>query len=201
MPNIIDKALFKRAIKFFIFAASITILAAIITYIINPDLKEVMKGIDSRASEQVKEATGVDKVWSYIVNNGFMVPFQMFILALIPIQFLYFLNIITTVSLPGILFGVALQSDFGKGFEIILSSLPHYVFEVFALCLLAAALFELNRVIRANIKNIFKKDRLGLSFIKPFLATVRTYAFFVLPIIILAALLETYIADFLYNLF
>jgi len=201
MKNLIDKVVFKRAINFFIFAASITIIAAIITYIINPDLQEIMAGLKNRSSEQVKESEGIDKVWSYIVNNGFAVPFQMFVLALIPIQFLYFINIITTVSLPGVLFGVALQVDFGKGFGIIISSIPHYVFEVFALCLLAAILFELNLVVRVKIRNIFKKNKDQMSLVKKFLATVKTYAIFVLPIIIAAAFLETYIADIIFDLF
>lgn len=176
-------------------------MATIITYIINPDLKAVMEGTKSRLPDQVKESIGIHKVWSYIVNNGFMVPLQMLILALIPIQFLYVANIISTVLLPGILFGIGLQADFKKGSEIIISTIPHYVFEVFALCLLAAVLFELNQVVRAKIRNIFKKDKKGISFIKKFLETIRTYAIIVLPTIIVAAFLETYIADIIFNLF
>jgi len=197
MPKIV----FKRAVNFFIFAAAITIIATIITYIINPDLKEVMGGLENRLPDQVKESTGIDKVWSYVVNNGFTVPLQMFILALIPIQFLYVINIISTVSLPGVAFGLVLQVNFRKGFDIIISSIPHFIFEVFALCLLAAVLFELNQVVRVKIRNLFKKDKEGISFIKKLLETIRTYAIFVLPTIIAAAFLETYIADIIFNLF
>lgn len=201
MVSTFPKTIFNRAVKFFLFAAAITIIATIITYIINPDLKEVMEGATNRIPDQVKESTGIDKVWSYIVNNGFMVPLQMLILALIPIQFLYVVNIVSTVSLPGILFGVGLQADFKKGFEIIISTTPHYIFEIFALCLLAAVLFELNQVVRAKIKNIFKKDKEGISFIKKSLETIKIYTIIVLPIIIVAAFLETYIADIIFNLF
>ena len=201
MPNIVGKIVFKRAINFFIFAVSLTIIATIITYVINPDLKEVMEGIEDRSSNQTKESTGIGKVWSYIANNGFAVPFQMFILSLIPIQFLYVINIIITVSLLGVLFGVVLQGNFEKGFGIIISSIPHYIFEIFAYCLLAAILFELNQVIRVKIRNIFKKDKVGISLIKKFLETIKIYAIFVLPIIIAAAFLETYIADIILNLF
>jgi uncharacterized membrane protein SpoIIM required for sporulation len=201
MMSTMPKIVFKRAINFFLFAAAITIIATIITYIINPDLKEVMGGVENRLPDQAKESTGIDKVWSYVVNNGFRVPLQMFILALIPIQFLYVINIILTVSLPGVAFGLALQVNFRKGFDIIISSIPHFIFEVFALCLLAAVLFELNQVVRVKIRNLFKKDKEGISFIKKFLETIRTYAIFVLPIIIAAAFLETYIADIIFNLF
>jgi uncharacterized membrane protein SpoIIM required for sporulation len=200
MTNVVNKVVFKRAIHFFIFAAVITIIATIITYIINPDLKEVIKGIEDRSSDQIKESTGIDKVWSYVVNNGFAVPLQMFILALIPIQFLYLVNIISTISLLGVLFGIVLQADFEKGFELVISSIPHTSFEIFAYCLLAAVLFELNQVIRVKIRNIFKKDKEGNSLIKKFLKTISTYVVFVLPIIIAAALLETYIADTILHL-
>ncbi|MGE6379233.1 stage II sporulation protein M [Peribacillus muralis] len=201
MLSTMPKIIVKRAVKFFLFAAAITIIATILTYIINPDLKELMEGVKSRLPNQVKESTGIDKFWSFIFNNGFMVPLQMLILALVPIQFLYVVNIISTVSLPGILFGVVLQVNFNKGFAMIISTIPHFVFEVFALCLLAAVLFELNQVVRVKISNIFKKDKKVISFIKKFLETIRTYAIFVLPIIIVAAFLETYIADIIFNLF
>jgi uncharacterized membrane protein SpoIIM required for sporulation len=201
MMSTMPKIVFKRAINFFIFAAAITIIATMITYIINPDLKEVMRGLENSLPDQTKESTGIDKARSFVVNNGFTVPLQMFILALIPIQFLYVINIILTASLPGVAFGLALQVNFRKGFDIIISSIPHFIFEVFALCLLAAVLFELNQVVRVKIRNLFKNDKEEISFIKKFLETIRTYAIFVLPIIIAAAFLETYIADIIFNLF
>ena len=201
MMSTMPKVVFKRAINFFIFAGALTIIATLITYIINPDLKEVMGGLESRLPDQTKESTGLDKVWSYVVNNGFMVPLQMFILAFIPIQFLYVINIIFTALLPGVAYGLALQADFRKGFDIIISSFPHFFFEVFALCLLAAVLFELNQVVRVKLKNTFKKDKESISFIRKFLEIIKTYSIFVLPIIIAAAFLETYIADIIFNLF
>ena len=201
MTEIVNKVIFKRAINFFIFSATITIIVTIITYMINPDLKEVMKGIEDSSSIQIRESTGMDKVGSYIVNNGFSVPLQMFFFALIPIQFLYFVNIISTISLLGVLFGIALQVDFEKGFELIISSLPHSSFEIFAYCLLAAVLFELNQVVRGKIKNKFKKNKEGHFLIKKFVMAIIAYAVFVLPIIIVAAFLETYIADIILSLF
>ena len=96
-----------------------------------------------------------------------MVPLQMFILSLIPIQFLYVINIISTASLPGILFGIVLQANFKKGFGIIISSIPHFLVEVFAFCLFAAILFELNKGIRIKLRNVFKNDK-EISLIKRF---------------------------------
>ncbi|PGZ95468.1 hypothetical protein COE51_20105 [Bacillus pseudomycoides] len=201
ISNVINKVVFKRAINFFTLGVALTIIATIITFIINPDLKEIMEGVGNRLPDQVKESTGIEKVWSYIVNNGFIVPLQMFILALIPIQFLYVISIILTVSLPGILFGIGLQVDFQKGFGIIISSIPHYLFEVFAYCLFAAILFELNKFIRIKLKNIFKKDKERVSLSKKILEAIKIYVVLTLPIIIVAAFLETYIADIILDLF
>ncbi len=200
MPSVIDNIVFKRAVKLFLFAIFITIIATIITYLIDPDVQKAIEGVGSNLSNRENESTGINKIWLYIVNNGFVVPLQMLILALVPIQFLYMINIISTVSLTGILFGVALQADSLKGLKIIISTIPHYVFEVFAFCLLAAGLFELNKIVRIKIRNVFKKDKERVSFIKKTLGTVITYAILTLPLIIVAAFLETYIADIIFNL-
>ncbi|WP_342537651.1 stage II sporulation protein M [Sporosarcina sp. FSL K6-1540] len=201
IANIIRKTGLKRSIIFFIFAVAITIIATVITYIINPDIKEITEGIGNKLPDQVKESEGIKKVWSFVVNNGFMVPLQMFILALIPIQFLYLLNIISTVALPGILFGIALQVNSIKGLGIIIATIPHYIFEVFAFCLIAAVLFELNQVVRVKIRNVFNADEVGTSLIKKVLETIKIYAILILPLIIMAAFSETYIADIIFSLF
>jgi len=201
IKDIFNRSVFKRSIKFMILAVAITIATTVITYIINLNLEEISEGMGNNLPDQVRESEGLKKVWSFIVNNGFIVPLQMFILALIPIQFLYLLNIILTVALPGVLFGIALQANFKKGLAIIISAAPHYVFEVFAFCLFAAVLFKLNQIVRGKIRSVFKKDGTRTSLIKYVLWTIRVYAVLILPIIIIAAFLETYIADIILNLF
>ncbi|HDR7677375.1 Uncharacterized protein BCZB5J_06396 [Bacillus cereus] len=201
ISKIINKVVFKRAINFFILGVTLTVIATIITFVINPDLKEIMEGIGNRLPDKVKESTGIEKVWLYIVNNGFIVPLQMFILALIPIQFLYVIHIISTSSLLGVVFGIVLQSDLKKGFGMIISTLPHSLFEVFAYCLFAAILFELNKFIRIKLKIMFKKDKERVSLSKKILEVIKIYAVLTLPIIIIAAFLETYIADIILDLF
>lgn len=167
---------------------------------INPDINGVMGSLENKSTDQLQESTGIEKVWAFIVNNGFMVPLQMFVLTLIPVQYLYLLNIISTAFLPGILFGVILQVDTRKGLEVITSAIPHYFVEIFAFCLLAAALFELNRAVRIIIKNLFKKDKIQVSIFRKISETIKIYAVLILPLIILAAFLETYIADILFSL-
>src|SRR5699024_8968242 len=98
----------------------------------------------------------------------------MFILSLIPIQFLYFLNIIINVFLPVVLYVIYFLSIFGKGLSLIVSSVPHYVFEIFAFSLFATILFKFNKVVRAKIKKIFKKNKSKQYFIKNLLDVVKT---------------------------
>ncbi len=93
------------------------------------------------------------------VHNGITVPMQMVILTLIPIQYMYLLNMILTNLILGVVFGIAVQVDLEVGFQLIISSIPHSVFEIFAYCILATVLFEMNQAIRVNIINIFKKDK------------------------------------------
>ncbi|QRA16471.1 MULTISPECIES: hypothetical protein [Staphylococcus] len=45
-------------------------------------MKEVVKSIDNGIPGSVKESSGLDVVFKYIVNNGLVVPLQMFILSL-----------------------------------------------------------------------------------------------------------------------
>ncbi|WP_025028018.1 stage II sporulation protein M [Caldalkalibacillus mannanilyticus] len=201
MLNVVNKTVFKRAIHFFIFGVALTVIFTIITFIINPDPKEILEKANTRIPDFVKESEGIYLVWAYIVNNGFMVPLQMLILALLPIQYLYVINIITTVVFPGILFGIVLHVNFKTGVEIIISTIPHYSFEVFAFCLFAAILFELNKAIRIKIRNLYKKDKVELPLIKKFLETIKVYVVLSLPLLIIAAFLETYIPHIIFNLF
>lgn len=199
--KILNKIIFKRAAILLVIAVIITILTTITTYIVNPDLKGISESIRNNSSEQLRESTGIEKVWAYVVNNGFAVPLQMFVLTLIPVQFLYLLNVISTAILPGILFGAILQFDPRFGIELISSTIPHYFVEVFAYCLFAAVLFELNRAVRIKIRNVFKKDKDGISLVRKISETIKVYAVLILPLIILAAFLETYIADIIFSLF
>src|SRR5699024_9599663 len=124
----------------------------------------------------------------------------MFILSLIPIQFLYFLNIIMTVFLSGVFYGITLQESFGEGFSLVVSSVLHYIFEIFAFSLFVSLLFKFNHSVRSKINNIFKKNKSKNYFINNLLDVVNTYIIFVLPIIIIAAFLETYIAYIIFEL-
>jgi len=60
-----NKRLFKRSIYIFIIAVSITLLTTIVTYFVNPDLKEILTGANNEVTDDVKETTRIQKVWVY----------------------------------------------------------------------------------------------------------------------------------------
>ena len=93
------------------------------------------------ASEEIGNTKGLEKVWKYIVNNGFRVPLQMFILGLLPIPYLYLINLVVTIIMPGILLGFLLSFDLHKGLIGSIAFIPHYTFEIMGFCILASAVY------------------------------------------------------------
>lgn len=196
-----NKTIFKRASKFFLFLTSLSLVIALITYMLSLkiDFIKIFESIGD--NEQLIQLNGIQKVEAFILNNGFKVPLQMLILSIIPIQFLYLLNIIIPSAIIGIAFGIILEVDAVKGMQVLVSSMPYYIVEVFAFCLFAAILYELNQFIRIKIKNIFKKNKVKISFKNRSLEAVKIYVLFILPMMIIAAFLETYLAEILFAFF
>ena len=87
-------------------------------------------------------------------NNGVRVPFQMFILSLIPISYLYLTNVIITSILTGILFGALFRYSIAKSITFFMRCFFLYLFlEIFAYCMLASMLYQINRWVRDKIKH------------------------------------------------
>ncbi|WP_129045589.1 stage II sporulation protein M [Companilactobacillus metriopterae] len=185
-----------RTWHFFEIAIAITIITAVIIYLIHPDLHSVVKSASNAYPNEIENKSGFTLFIQYILNNGFKVPLQMFIFALIPIPFLYLINVFYTSLLPGLLYGVAYTLAFQKGFAITIGSMPHFLSETFAFCLFASAVYPINLWIRDKIFHRENNSTFWFE-IKLFL---KRYILYVLPLIILAAFLETYVADWITNL-
>ena len=161
----------------------------------------MIQGLESNVVNKIPKSIGIKKVWSFIVHNGFKVPLGMLVFSLVPIQFLYVIHIIMSASLPGVVFGAILQENVTTGVEVIVSAMPHFIFEMSAFCLFASILFELNQIVRNKIMNLYKKDKKEVFFIEKVIETVKVYVILVIPIIIVASFMETYLADIISNLF
>lgn len=194
-----DLDIIKRAVKIFIVATICLIITTIFCYFVHPSFNELINM--GNASEEIGNTKGLEKVWKYIINNGFRVPLQMFILALLPIPYLYLINLVVTIIMPGILLGFLLSFDLHKGLIGCIAFIPHYTFEIMGFCILASALYMFNKAITRRFTNLFRKSKKENYAIKDNLINViKFYVLIALPLIIIAAFLETYVANFIYNL-
>ena len=82
----------------------------------------------------------------------------MFILGLLPIPYLYLINLVVTIIMPGILLGFLLSFDLHKGLIGSIAFIPHYTFEIMGFCILASA-DMLNKAITRRFTNLFRKSK------------------------------------------
>ena len=186
----------KRAFNFLGFFMAIAIFTGLIVLIINPDFKSLLAGV-SEVGIQGKRPTGIMLVLEYVLNNGFKVPLGMFVLSLVPIGYLYLLQpSITTGLLGGLLMGVAVNIHTFSAMDLAISALPHTVVEMYAYAIWASALFDLNKWVRDKL---LKKSN-QYTFIEVIQQAGEKYILAVVPLIVIGAFLETYVADWIMNL-
>lgn len=196
-----DSQYLKRALKFFFFVLIILVITTILSTIFMPT-KEELKSIGDTLPKRLDQAKGLNLVGQYIIHNGFAVPLQMFILALIPIPFLYSINLLSTTIPLGILLGFAINLNIKVGIAMILSTIPHASFELFAFCLVASGLYQVNKSMTRKLTNIFRKQKKeNISFKEAFINFIKIFICRALPLFIIAAFLEAYLATDLYRFF
>ena len=184
---------FKTA-KYLSIMMVVIIISAVITYIINPNFSDTLNSVSSNVSKSVSQKSGLNLVVAYIFNNGFKVPIGMLIFSIIPIRFLYWIQPLFTAILPGILFGIAFRYSVAKAFIILISSLPHMLLELLAYCVWIVVLDQLNKWIRYKIS---RKKQTSTKLFYEFKLILISYVKYVLPLIVIAAFTETYVADWI----
>ena len=185
---------FFKPIKYLGILTVVIVISAVITYIINPNLSDTLNSVSSNVPKSVSQKSGLQLVVAYIFNNGFKVPIGMLILSIIPIRFLYWIQPLFTAILPGILFGIAFRYSVAKAFIILISSIPHMLLEIFAFCLWMVALDRFNKWIRYKIS---RKKQTSTKLFYEFKLILISYVKYVLPLIVIAAFTETYVADWI----
>lgn len=200
MLNIKDSNYFKRSIKIYLITAIVFILTFILAIIFSPSY-ETFKSLGGSSHKGISEAYGLNKLWQYIINNGFRVPLQMFIISLLPIPFLYYVNLLSTTIMTGIAFGFVVHFDLYKGSTMVISSFPHSIIEILAMCFVISGLYKLNKSIIRKITNIFRNNnKPNLSFKIAITNLLKVYILIALPLYIISAFMETYLTHFIYNL-
>ena len=183
-----------KPIKYLSIIMLVVIISAVITYIVNPKFSDTLNSVSSNISKSVSQKSGLNLVVAYIFNNGFKVPMGMLFFSIIPIRFLYWIQPLFTAILPGILFGIAFRYSVAKAFIILISSLPHMLLEIFAFCLWMVALDRFNKWIRYKIS---RKKSANTNLLKELKLLLSPYIKYVLPLIVIAAFTETYVADWI----
>lgn len=198
---IYDITYINRARNTFILAMCIIVITFVMAILFSPSM-ETFKSIIGKMPTNSDKIIGLKKVWMYIVNNAFHVPFQMLLLSLIPIPFLYFLNLITTSIITGVVFGFAINVIPDKGLLLVISSVPHMIIEILAISFVASGLYPLNKAIVRIVSNLFRKEKKENLSVKPaFLNLIKIYVIIALPLFIIAAFAETYLTEFILNIF
>lgn len=185
---------FFKPIKYLGILTVVIVISAVITYIINPNFSDTLNSVSSNVPKSVSQKSGLQLVVAYIFNNGFKVPIGMLILSIIPIRFLYWIQPLFTVILPGILFGIVFRYSLAKAFIILISSLPHMLLEIFAFCVWMVALDRFNKWIRYKIS---RKKQTNTKLFYEFKLILISYVKYVIPLIVIAAFTETYVADWI----
>ncbi|WP_283707297.1 stage II sporulation protein M [Lactococcus cremoris] len=186
-----------KPIKYLSIIMLVVIISAVITYIVNPNFSDTLNSVSSNISKSVSQKSGLNLVVAYIFNNGFKVPMGMLFFSIIPIRFLYWIQPLFTAILPGILFGIAFRYSVAKAFIILISSLPHMLLEIFAFCLWMVALDRFNKWIRYKIS---RKKSANTNLLKELKLLLSPYIKYVLPLMVIAAFTETYVADWIIHI-
>lgn len=193
------QAIIHRTIRFLSLMLSLTLLAAIITYLINPDMSHVLNTASNVTPSSVSHAKGWSLVGAYFLHNGVQIPLVMLVLSLIPIGYLYLWNPILTAILPGILYGIVLRHSVRSGLAILIGSLPHSLLEYTEMCVLAAFLFEINRIIRLKWHHWRKRTETTQPLMPVWRPLFKGYLMAVVPLCLAAAICETFVADVIAN--
>ncbi|MCT3132927.1 stage II sporulation protein M [Lactococcus lactis] len=183
-----------KPIKYLSIIMLVVIISAVITYIVNPNFSDTLNSVSSNISKSVSQKSELNLVVAYIFNNGFKVPMGMLFFSIIPVRFLYWIQPLFTAILPGILFGIAFRYSVAKAFIILISSLPHMLLEIFAFCLWMVALDRFNKWIRYKIS---RKKSANTNLLKELKLLLSPYIKYVLPLMVIAAFTETYVADWI----
>lgn len=186
-----------KPIKYLSIIMLVVIISAVITYIVNPNFSDTLNSVSSNISKSVSQKSGLNLVVAYIFNNGFKVPMGMLFFSIIPVRFLYWIQPLFTAILPGILFGIAFRYSVAKAFIILISSLPHMLLEIFAFCLWMVALDRFNKWIRYKIS---RKKSANTNLLKELKLLLSPYIKYVLPLMVIAAFTETYVADWIIHI-
>ncbi|WP_167832241.1 stage II sporulation protein M [Mesobacillus selenatarsenatis] len=187
--------------KYWFFYFIIVVMAYLITSYINPDMKELLSGLDENFKED-DPGKGYWETTLFLFKNNWLVCLQILVLAFIPIRYLYILPLISTCAMIGMTLYLVQQVDlnvvhtFGFGF------LPHAILELTTFMLAAIYGNKLNKTIVTRLTNTFRKVKKSTTSFRLHLKEAfSTFILIITPCIFIAAFIEGFVSKFLLTAF
>ncbi|WP_429971097.1 stage II sporulation protein M [Fructilactobacillus sp. Tb1] len=181
--NPIDWILLRKLVLFFL-------VVAVITFIVNIVVRYNSVGYLQRVYSGFEPKSEFDEFLYIFRNNALTVPLVVLIVALIPIPYLWMYAIV----MNGIIFGTAFAIPFTNAkvtlFEMFTELICHSIIELFAFFILFTVAFKLNKAV---CQKLYKH---GKNSVKKAIGNyLKLYFIYVLPLLFIAALLETYVSE------
>lgn len=184
----------------FIFSAVLFILTAVLAYIYFLYHPEQAQSVFAKLAEILRRKiplqSGFKQALAIFINNS-MGSFLALFLGLIPFLFLPALSIISNGTAMGIVSAVSTTQGLNP-FKVFISIAPHGVLELPALFYAAGLGIYISREI---IKHLFFQEYIGESFITLVKKIVITFMGVIIPLLLVAALIESFITPLLVRLF
>ncbi|MEM4992591.1 stage II sporulation protein M [Priestia sp. SB1] len=185
--------------KWWVASFAIIVVAYLITYLVDPDVKKTMNGIRNALSG----TGGKESYWEgtfTIFKNNWGVCLQVLILSFIPIPFLYTYSLILTNALIGVVVYLSQKAGLGLIHTILAGLLPHAVLEISTFILAIYYGRKINKIIIGKITNKLRSKNKDVPQLwKQVKETLIIFVCVITPAIFLAAFIEGYLSRFLLN--
>ncbi|WP_028401181.1 stage II sporulation protein M [Ectobacillus panaciterrae] len=181
-----------------------TLIIIIITYLIasllHLDAKKFVQGLDKFSSDTTSNKESYWQGTILLFKNNWTVCFQILILSLVPVPFLYTLSLTLTSAITGVVIYLSQKVGMSLFSTIVLGLLPHSILELSVFIITSCYGGKINQIIRGKIMNTFRHDKKNvLSLWEHLKKTCIVFMFVITPFIFIAAFIEGYITRFLLN--
>ncbi|GAK07974.1 stage II sporulation protein M [Geomicrobium sp. JCM 19038] len=194
MNQVFSKEVLKGTLYFFFLSILMILITFISVALISPDFNSLFNTLESSSTDS--NISPWERFITYIANNGIYVPLQMLLFALIPIPFLYVINLASSSFSVGLALylPVSIQSEELLFSDVLIGIVPHFIFEFLGFCIAASLLYQLNKTIIRSLTILFRNNKKENGSIVDNLKNfLKGYFILVLPILIFAAVVEAFI--------
>jgi stage II sporulation protein M len=198
------KTIYLTYVKAFLIGWAVFLSAIVLTMAICSILHVNPQSFFKELAGRFPDYRSDDRAFAGIFSNNVNACLRMFVLSLIPILFLPWLSVVSNGALIGFVLYVVvyLRLNFVK--IVLLGLLPHGIIECAAIILTACMATNLQKLWIKKIKNMFrrKKNRQPTdSLTHCLIKTAEQFLLVVLPLVLVAAMIEAYISGYLLNRF